>query len=392
MRVEWLSGERKAGRVLSRRMNTSQRQWTPRAGDRVEVRSRQEILRTLDQNGQLGGMPFMPQMFQFCGRQFHVSRRAHKSCDTVNGPGGLRLTNTVHLEDLRCDGAPYGGCEAGCLLFWRTEWLKPLDDGLPQPQPRRQLQPVCTEEDVWRSTRAPVQTDPDDPVYVCQATRLPHAARPLPWWDLRQYIEDYTSGNVPLGRLLAGAIYACYAGVASAGIGLGRPMAWVYDKLHVLWRGAPFPRRTGSIPSGNPTPARSLNLRPGDLVRVRPYQEILATLNVESRNRGLYFDAEAVPYCGGTYRVARRLTRIVNEKTGRLLRFKNDSVVLEGVTCQARYSTCRMFCPRGIESYWREIWLERVADQPVAMIDSQCRTGTKKVAEPLSQEQERYSA
>jgi hypothetical protein len=69
-----------------------------------------------------------------------------------------------------------------------------------------------------------------------------------------------------------------------------------------------------------------------------------------------------VPYCGNTYRVARRLARIVDERTGRLIQMKNESIVLEGVACEARYSYCRMFCPRAIESYWREIWLERVPE------------------------------
>jgi hypothetical protein len=104
-------------------------------------------------------------------------------------------------------------------------------------------------------------------------------------------------------------------------------------------------------------------------VRVKSHADILATLNTDSRNRGLYFDAEAVPYCGGTYRVARRMTRILDERTGKLRRLKNESVVLEGVNCQARYSTCRMFCPRAIETYWREIWLERVKDESAERSD-----------------------
>jgi hypothetical protein len=56
------------------------------------------------------------------------------------------------------------------------------------------------------------------------------------------------------------------------------------------------------------------------------------------------------------------VNRILDEKTGRLLKLGNASIVLEGVYCQARYSDCRMFCPRAIDSYWREIWLERVAE------------------------------
>ena len=53
------------------------------AGDWVEVRSKEEILRTLDKNAQLDAMPFMPQMFQNCGKRFKVLKRAHKTCDTI---------------------------------------------------------------------------------------------------------------------------------------------------------------------------------------------------------------------------------------------------------------------------------------------------------------------
>ena len=51
--------------------------------DWVEVRSKEEILATLDSKGQLDGMPFMPEMFAFCGERFQVFKRAHKGCDTV---------------------------------------------------------------------------------------------------------------------------------------------------------------------------------------------------------------------------------------------------------------------------------------------------------------------
>ena len=124
-------------------------------------------------------------------------------------------------------------------------------------------------------------------MYVCQATRLPYATTHLAWWDIRQYVEDYTSGNVSLGRILSGLIYSMYYNLSQAGIGLGRPMRWLYDKLHPLWRGTLFPRKSGTIPEGQPTPTQSLNLQPGELVRVKPHEEILRTLTTASKNRGM---------------------------------------------------------------------------------------------------------
>ena len=46
-----------------------------------------------------------------------------------------------------------------------------------------------------------------------------------------------------------------------------------------------------------------------------------------------------------------------------LISLKTPAVILENVWCQSRYSDCRMFCPRSIYSWWREVWLERVDDR-----------------------------
>ena len=94
-------------------------------GEWVEVRSKLEILRTLDKNGRLEGMPFMPQMFEYCGKRFQVYKSAHKTCDHVYTVASRRVDDTVHLN-LRCDGEAYGGCQHKCLLFWKEAWLKPV--------------------------------------------------------------------------------------------------------------------------------------------------------------------------------------------------------------------------------------------------------------------------
>jgi hypothetical protein len=337
-------------------------------GNWVEVRSREEILRTLDDNGQLEGMPFMPEMFAFAGRTFQVYKRAHKTCDTVFPVRGRRVHRAVHLGT-RCDGQAHDGCQAGCLIFWKEAWLKPVRPDTSEAGERYGIANSeandstastthCTEQAVFSRAKA---TAPDGTrSYVCQATQLPYATTDLEWWDVRQYFEDYWSGNVSLWRIICGGIYSLYYTLTRAGIGVGRPLRWFYNHFYPLWRGTPFPRKTGSIPVGQPTPAQTLNLQPGELVRIKSHDEILKTLNTSSRNRGLYWDAEEVPYCGGTYRVLRAVERIVNEKTGKMLEMKTPCVILDSVVCQSRFSDCRMFCPRSIYSYWREIWLERV--------------------------------
>jgi hypothetical protein len=339
-----------------------------KVGQLVEVRSRLEILATLDDRGQLDGMPFMPEMFAFCGQRHRIYRSAHKTCDTVFPVRSRKLSNVVHLET-RCSGAAHGGCEAACLLFWNTAWLKPVEDGGQPPSPGsdRRETPMPTdaggnsdESTVLAGTRLTGPADEADPVYVCQATQLPYASQDLSPYDARQYVRDLTSGNVTFGQWLRGLIYITMENLINLGIGWGPVLRWLYDFVQKLWGGLPYPRTAGKISMGLPTPSMELNLQPGELVRVKSFEQILATCNVDNKNRGMGFDAEQMPYCGHTYRVKQRVTRIINERSGRMMVMKNPCIILEDVFCRGRYSHCRMFCGRSIYSYWREIWLERV--------------------------------
>ena len=344
-----------------------------RAGEWIEVRSKVEILQTLDKNGRLDKLPFMPQMFEYCGRRFRVFKRAHKTCDTVNDYTGRRMNEAVHLEGIRCDGQSYAGCQAGCLIFWKESWLKRVSDASPDlsgtllPERacgvREGSLDGCTELDVLAATRRPAEEGGAGQAFVCQATQVPAATESLPWWEWRQYVEDLTSGNVGLGRMARGFLYMFYQQrVIKFRDRLAPLMRWLYDMFQSLWGGIPYPRRHGKIPIGEATPTLRLDLQPGELVRVKSYKTILATCDQSNNNRGMKFDAEMVPYCGRTYRVLRRVTKILNEKTGKMQELKNPCIILDGVVCQARYSECRLFCPRSIYPYWREIWLERVSE------------------------------
>ena len=340
-----------------------------KVGDWVKVRSKAEILATLDKNGTLDNLPFMPQMFQYCGQEFRVHKRAHKTCDTVSGRyDSRRLAGGIHL-DLRCDGKAYEGCQAACLIFWKDAWLEPIggpsESESPARAPVRELPAGagCTEADVLRATCQ--LTKDGKKRYSCQATQLLEFTQPMRWWDMRQYVEDYSSGNTPLSRLASGLLYVTYYyGSLSNRYNLGRPGRWLYNAFQRLRGGNPFPRAKGHLIESGPEPTSDLNLQPGEVVRVKSLEEILATLSHHSNsNRGLYFDAEMVPFCGKEFVVRTRIDRFIDERTGYVRRLKTPAVILERGFCKACYSDKRMFCPREIFSWWREIWLERVSEE-----------------------------
>jgi hypothetical protein len=350
-----------------------------RAGEWVEVKSKEEILATLDPHGRLDALPFMPEMFQYCGKRFRVFKRAHKTCDTVNNTGGRLMNDAVHLDDvdgMRCDGSAHEGCQAACLLFWKEAWLRRVSGpdgrtGLGRaPRSKRNgvvrlpIMSSCTEEAVIAATRKKGTEQSGDPTYVCQATALPQATRLMPWWDFRQYVEDCSSGNVSVGETLTDAAYIGYTVIAGLAYRVGFPSAsWLQKIDEVVRRVAgtvPFPERRGNLPPGEKPPVRpALDLQPGELVRVRPHEEILATLDQTGKHRGMYFGTEDAPHCGTTFRVRSRVNRLVSEHTGKMIHLKGNNVILEGAWCASRYSRRRRHCPRAIYTFWREDWLER---------------------------------
>ncbi len=334
-----------------------------RAGEWVQVRTKEEVLSTLDANGRLDELPFMPEMLRYCGMKMQVSKRAHKTCDPALGIGGRKMARAVHLENIRCNGSAHDGCEAACLIFWKESWLKRVDgdtasETAPRDQPSQHAQ--CTEDELRSGVKIPATADDSDPTYVCQNTQIKFATQPLAWWDARQYLEDYTSGNVRLSQFASGLLYSALRLVGEAGIGLGSAIRWTFDTFQRAVGGSPYPLRPYGVPKGTPTPKLELGLQPGEIVRVKPFGEILKTLNSNYHNRGMYFDAEMVLFTERDYKVHKRLKRIIDERTSKMVHFKSDAIVLENVVCESRYAKCRRFCPRAIYPFWREIWLERV--------------------------------
>jgi hypothetical protein len=320
-----------------------------RAGDLVEVRTPDEILATLDERGELENLPFMPEMLAFCGRRLTVRKVAHKACDTISASGMRRMTNAVHLTNSRCDGSAHGGCQTACSFYWKEQWLRRVDPESPSspdaPQQQRHTLQIL-------EVNSRKQPGPDGQVqYSCQATELLRAAPTcLPFRELGQYVQDVRVGNAgPLAVLRA------------FGVGLFNRMQSGSKKLlpKRLWfrHGLRWRFLEGGVVGRTPT--GKLDLQPGEVVRIKSKNEILATLDEKLLNRGMGFDEEMSRFCGQTAVVQSRVERCIDEKTGQMLTMKSPCIILEGIFCAGAYNAN---CPRAFVPFWREIWLERVSD------------------------------
>lgn len=305
-----------------------------RAGDLVQVKTPDEILDTLDVEGSLDHLPFMPEMLEYCGQTFRVSRRASTIC--FSGPGwarGFRTDDVVTLEGVRCTGTAHDGCQKECIIFWREAWLRKVDGAAVDLTANS---PSHTEI----STRLKVSTGPN--TYYCQASELSKATDAL---SRRQRVSRYL-------QRIATTEYNIVQVLKSF-------QTYLVGKVRRIVAGRYLPRALDSR-----EPEQSLNLQPGEWVEVKPLWNILRTLDTRGKNRGLYFSPDMYLWCGQRRRVKGRLERIIVDGTGQMRTLRN-TVSLEGSTCGCDYMGFDMGgCSRCELTYWREIWLRRIERNP----------------------------
>ncbi len=310
-----------------------------RAGDTVVVRPYAEILATLDADGTLDRLPFMPEMLDWCGKSFRVERRVEKTCVDAEPPSrGVRrfpAGDVVVLEGPRCSGDAHDGCRRNCKFFWKEAWLAPAEATAPSGDGagRDEL-------------RARLTVKSDATHYFCQSTQL------------RRATEDFP------GRLTP-----ALARVALQEIRNGDRSLPKMAKLFGLWMWQRLVRKAAGDRllrgPNQKTPTQTLGLEPGDRVRIKSRAEIVATLDARRRNRGLHVCYEVTRCCGHESVVRCRADRIIEERTG-LMKELHDTVVLNAMKGGGTLGEeCLCYdalgdCPRGELMYWREIWLERM--------------------------------
>jgi hypothetical protein len=315
-------------------------------GEVVRVRPANEIFSTLDEHGTLDGLPFMPEMLKYCGRKWPVFKRADKTC--APGWGARRMHNTVHLGNLRCDGAAHGGCQAACLMYWKEAWLERVKAGR-----RMGVRELDTEErDFIADTLLPATTtagatDETESTYRCQATQIRHASTRIRFRQVNQYPKDVRTWG--LFKVIRGVAVELFNRLQAVG------RRHLPSRL-LIAGGRPYPFIYGKLPKTE-TPTARLDLVAGDMVRIKSKEEISATLDHTNHTRGLSFDTEMLKYCGRTARVRGRVERLIDEDTGKMIRIKSDCIILEGIICTSDW---HLFCTRSTYPYWREIWLERI--------------------------------
>jgi len=296
-------------------------------GDLVDVKAPEDILQTLDAEGTLDSLPFMPEMVEFCGWRFRVAKRVVKTCvsGSISTMRAFRSNDIVTLAGVRCSGSAHDGCQKACMIFWSEAWLRKVEDAA-----------VTLHMDSNGSgrLRARLKTSTGPKTYFCQASELLNATNNLSRWDrCRKCLAEVRAGN-------------CNAFQMARRLGL-----WLFWRVRRKFFGEYARGRNKS------TPVEILNLQPGEWIEVKPLESIIETLNEAAHNRGLYFSPDMRLSCGGRHRVKGRIDKIIVDGTGEMRQLRN-TVHLEGSVCGCA-SIAFGGCSRSEFVYWREIWLRR---------------------------------
>jgi hypothetical protein len=98
-----------------------------KAGDWVQVRSKDEIHATLGDWNYLKGCSFMDEMWQYCGTKQRVLKRVEHFLDERDYLL-KKVRGIVILDRVNCQGTvDFGPCDRSCFFFWREEWLKKME-------------------------------------------------------------------------------------------------------------------------------------------------------------------------------------------------------------------------------------------------------------------------
>jgi hypothetical protein len=296
-----------------------------RAGDRVRVRPLEAVAATLNAEGALDGLPFLPEMAKYCGQTFSVRRRVDKLIQEGVGSSMRRIRDVVLLDGTICDGAAHGDCRRACFPLWKTAWLE------------REGNPGAAAGTGAERAPAPSSPAPNG----CQVTALMTATSPLPLWHPSRHLLELRAGTYSVREYIAYLFGGFYRKT-------------IKRLADAIARSKARPQAAGPASPASPP---AVELKPGELVEVRSVEEIRATLDAEGRCRGLYFMPGMWALCGRRLRIVQRVDRMMSERTGEM-RALTGTYILEGATCDGK---AHGGCQRGCYVFWKDAWLKRAA-------------------------------
>ncbi len=300
-------------------------------GDLVEVKPWDDIRSTLDEQGCLENLPFMPEMLAMCGRRARVFRCAHRLFDYRKTRRMRHMEGAVLLVGAVCDGSSHGACEAACHTIWKSAWLRRVE-----PDDAMICVPAATDRPEPVQDAAVLKFGTEAPRYACQLTQLNAASRPIGNWSFINFLRPLVAGNVAPAAFVVGWL------------------THLFNELQHHRQGVSFPAFEVAVRGGERLEETRLNA--ADQVVVRPSAEIRATLNDRFEHRGMGFETDMLKHCGRRCSVQAEVKRLIDIVSGEMRTMKTPAYVLRDIHFSGER---QLFNAQYEPLFWRGVWLRR---------------------------------
>lgn len=100
-------------------------------GDVVTIRSKEDVVETINPLNKKDGCLFMEQMWNYCGKNFRILKIVKNYFDEYRFKMFKVEPPLYILKDLICDGLVESlehGCDRSCYFLWHEDWLEKSQD------------------------------------------------------------------------------------------------------------------------------------------------------------------------------------------------------------------------------------------------------------------------
>lgn len=292
-------------------------------GEVVRIRTREEILLTLDANSSLDGCLFAGQMLDWC----NTTQRVLKVVRCVFDECEYRMYETKYpfyiLDGLICDGCVSEFehvCDHGCQLLWHEEWLEEGSENYV----------FETDESIQCGIDEKTENTPTESILAprsCQLKAIDEIKNRNSWFEnIMQYRITI------LWSVKINFIYTLNS--------LSRLFAANQNKYGE------------NLPSDG-------DIRPGDAVRVLGKNELKTILDAGNKYKGCQFVPEMFQFCDKEFVVLKTVKYFFDERQKRMCRC-NDIYLLSGVMCSGRRRAFSIPCDRSCFYFWHKHWLRKI--------------------------------
>lgn len=290
----------------------------------VKIRTREDVLQTLDSDFKLDGCQLTDKMCGCCS----AVRRVTKVVRNVFDEHESRMYETraplYILENMICDGKVQDfehRCDHCCQLLWHEEWLKRAEG---------EEDPMLTEETSFYGGENLCGPDTSCTISLPEVCQL-------------RLLDGLKRQNSSISNLLQFRIKLLWSTKTKA--------SYLVNRLKSI--------TSSYLDTAETSFLYNNSIKQGDTVRVLNREEINKSLDLHNKYNKCQFINEMYKYCDNDYIVLKEIKYFYDEAKRKMCKCK-DIFLLQDVTCSGERRAFSKPCDRHCYYFWHKKWIRKI--------------------------------